>query len=71
MSLKKSVFKNSKKLMASDERFGQLTLWMVNLCLNSYTFCLYFILYLHNFTDSDPQHWNERLLLKKFARVDG
>ena len=33
--------------MAPEELFSRLNFWMVNLCLKSYTFCLYFILYLY------------------------
>ena len=32
--------------MAPNEIFRQLSLWIVNLYLKSYTFCLYFILFL-------------------------
>ena len=34
--------------MALEEIFGQLKIWMMNLWLKSYTFCLYLKLYLHN-----------------------
>ena len=62
--------------MAPDELFSQLSLWTVNLCPKSYTFCLYFILYLHVWiqihkapeygsnTDPNPQHWTHCLLLQ-------
>ena len=33
--------------MAPEELFSQLSLWMVNLCLKYFSFCIYFILYLH------------------------
>ena len=36
-SLNKILF---KKIMAPEEIFSQLQLWMVNFCLKSYTFCL-------------------------------
>ena len=51
--------------MAPEEPFLQLSLWMGNFCVKSYTFCLYFILNLSGGSgstkllnmDSDPQHW--------------
>ena len=45
--------------------FSQLSLWNVNFCLKSYTFCFYFIIFCHVWirigflntsTDTDPQH---------------
>ena len=33
--------------MSPKEIISHLSLWIVNLYLKSYTFCLYFILYLH------------------------
>ena len=45
--LQKSTFcQNYKKKMSPQEICSQLSLWIVNLCLKSCTFCLYFILYL-------------------------
>ena len=48
--------------MSPEQIFSLLFLWIVNLCVNSYNFCLYFILYLHVWiqiciqnTDPDPQ----------------
>ena len=64
-------FLNYKKVMSPEEIYSQLlvSLWILNLCLKCYTFCLYFILYLNVWirihkaseygsnTDPDPQHW--------------
>ena len=64
----KNIFFNYKK-MAPEELFSRLSHWIGNLCPNSYTFGLYYILYLHVWmwthkasekgsnTDPDPQHW--------------
>ena len=48
--------------MSPEEFFSQLSLWIVNLCLKSYPFPLYFILYLQVWIririqnmDPDPQ----------------
>ena len=55
--------------MSPKEIFSQLSLWIVNLYLKSYIFCLHFNLYLHVWIriqeapeygsnmDPDPQHW--------------
>ena len=62
--------------MALEELFCQLSLWMVNLCLKSSNFCLYFIQYryLHVWirilkapeygynTDPDTQHWTNNCI---------
>ena len=39
------IFKEKK--MSQKEIFSQLSNWIVNLYLKSHTFCLYFILFLH------------------------
>ena len=66
-------FLNYKKVMSPEEIYSQLlvSLWILNLCLKCYTFCLYFILYLNVWirihkaseygsnTDPDPQPWFE------------
>ena len=54
--------------MAPEEPFLQLSLWMGNFCVKSYTFCLYFILNLPGGSGStkllnmDPQHWFYNIL---------
>ena len=40
--VKQIFFFNYKKIMVPEELFSLLSLWMVNLCLKSYTFSLYF-----------------------------
>ena len=42
------LFNNYKKVMSPEEIFSPFSLWIVNLCLKSYTLCIYFILYLHH-----------------------
>ena len=66
--LQKIFFLNYRKIIVW-EVFSQLSLWMVNSCPKSYTFCFSFILYFHVWirihkaheygsnTDPDPQHW--------------
>ena len=41
------VFNFERNILYNFRIFSQLSLLIVNLCLKSYTFCLYFILYLH------------------------
>ena len=70
---KTSIFlQNYKNKMSPKEIFSQLSLWIVNLYLKSYIFCLHFNLYLHvwiriqeapeygSHTDPDPQHWQKQ-----------
>ena len=64
----KIVFINYKKILTPEELFNQWSLWIVNYCPKSYTFCLNFILLyiymcgsgstklLNTYPDPDPQH---------------